>query len=386
MITHTSCRSCGGGFIPVLDLGMHPLPDFGQKNPVWSYAPLNLVQCEKCSLVQLRHTVEREMLFTNYWYRSSTSETMRDALLHVARAANKFIEEADCVLDIGSNDGMLLSMLSGRTMGFEPSDIGDGTGAVHGFFNADDYFAFRTERAKVITSIAMFYSVGDPETFVEDIARVLAPDGVWINQMNDLSAMVENNAYDIIGHEHTCVWSLEALEALLDRKDLEVFRVERVNINGGSVRIYVQHQGGKHPIEDSVGMQRGIEANLDVPAFGDHVRLASEKLHDLFRSIKKEGLVAYIYGASTRGVTIVHTSHLDEVLVQGAAERDESKVGMLFPGTRIPIVSERDARIAGPDYMLALPYSYLAQFQKRESQWIKWGGRFIVPVPEPRVI
>ena len=385
LITHDACRSCGGDFMPVLDLGMHPLPDFGKKSPVWSYAPLNLVQCVDCLLVQLKHTVDREKLFSNYWYRSGMSETMRAALLEVARKAKPFLYDGAVSLDIGSNDGTLMSLMRGECVGFEPSSIGEGTDAIHDYFNAPRYFDLGIPSAEVITSIAMFYSVGEPEQFVSDIAAVLAADGVWINQMNDLTAMVENNAYDIIGHEHTCVWSLEALDPLLARHGLEVFRVERIDLNGGSIRIYAQHKGTR-PVEASVLQQRAIEAKLNVARFGDHVREATAKLHDMARRIQRDGQRLYIYGASTRGVTIVHAAQLDEVLVSAAAERDESKVGMLFPGTRIPIVSERDAHIAAPDYFLALPYSYLPQFQKRESQWLKWGGRFIVPVPEPRVI
>lgn len=372
--------------MPLIDLGMHPLPDFGQKNPVWEYAPLDLVQCAECHLVQMRHTVDRDHLFSKYWYRSSTSETMRSALLEVARKATPFLHNGAISLDIGSNDGLLMSLMPGESIGFEPSSIGAETHAIHDYFTAKRYWeSGDAEHAQVVTSIAMFYSVGEPEQFVSDVAEVLNDTGVWINQMNDLTALVENTAYDIIGHEHTCVWSLESLEPLLRRHGLEVFRVERIDLNGGSIRVYSQHRNVR-PIEKSVEQQRQIEARLDMVQFASLVDHATLNMHELARRIQRDGQRLYIYGASTRGVTIVHASHLDEALVVAAAERDETKVGMLFPGTRIPIVAEDTARRSEADYFLALPYSYLDQFKKRESQWIKWGGRFIVPVPKPRII
>lgn len=385
MITHEKCRSCGGAFRDLLDLGEHPLPDFSQKEPNWTYAPLQLVQCGDCHLVQMRHTVEREHLFTNYWYRSGLSETMRAALKDIAVAAARYRVGEHISLDIGSNDGTLLSMLPGECIGFEPSSIGEGTGAIPKFFSAREYFALHEKKATVVTTIAMFYSVGDPESFVHDVAMVMDKKGVWVNQMNDLTALVENTAYDIIGHEHTCVWSLTALKPLLEKYGLEVFRVERNDLNGGSMRLFIQHQGFR-AVEPTVAAQYQRESWLDIKGFIVAVSRSTLALHHLLRRLKADGLRTYIYGASTRGVTVVHAAQLDEVLVHGAVERDKAKVGHLFPGTRIPIVSESHARTADADYFLALPYSYLQQFIKRESQWLKGGGRFIVPVPEPRIL
>lgn len=391
MITHDSCRVCGGELGDLIVLGQHPLPDFSQTEPNWEYAPLTLVQCGSCTLIQLKHTVDRTKLFTNYWYKSGLSETMVAALQEVAEKAQEFAGEGHTVVDIGSNDGTFLDALEGMTkVGFEPSDIPPASDkgfkiTVHDFFTAEAFEHLNVPSAKLVTSIAMFYSVEDPSKFVEDVAKILLPGGVWINQMNDLTALFNGNAYDIIGHEHTCVWSLHALEFLLARYGLEVFRVERIPLNGGTGRFYIQHKGAR-PVEKSVAEQEVREKYLNMNVFANAIDEAADRLHAMMRRIHKEGGKVYIYGASTRGVTVVHAASLDETLIQGAAERDESKVGRLFPGTRIPIVSERDMRIAAPDYLLALPYSYLHQFQKREREWQRNGGRWIVPIPYPRIL
>ncbi len=392
MIHHTSCRVCDGELEDLFFLGNHPLPDFSQTEPNWEYAPLALAQCHSCSLMQMRHTVDRTKLFTNYWYKSGLSETMVVALQEVADKASEFIAEGHTVVDIGANDGTFLDALQpGLTkIGFEPSDVpwASGIGFKHiinEFFSAKKFEEAHVPSAKLVTSIAMFYSVEDPVKFVQDVADILLPGGVWINQMNDMTALYTQNSYDIIGHEHTCVWSPHALKFLLAQYGLEVFRVERLPLNGGTARFYIQHKGCR-PIEDSVLTQETQEQFLNPIKLANAIDEATANLHDLMRRLHKEGAKVYIYGASTRGVTIVHGSTLDETLIQGATERDLTKVGKLFPGTRIPIVSERDMRVAAPDYLLALPYSYMHQFRKREREWEKGGGKWIVPVPTPRVL
>ena len=137
---------------------------------------------------------------------------------------------------------------------------------------------------------------------------------------------------------------------------------------------------------DFVGAQLESEKGIDLEFFADLVRESTVRLHELLRAKKREGSTVSIYGASTRGVTIVNAACLDESLIYQAADRDPSKRGMLFPGTRIPIVSDEQMREAAPDYLLALPYSYMEQFRRREAEWLHNGGRFIVPVPIPRVV
>lgn len=378
-------------------LGMHALPDFGLTSKhEMAYAPLALVRCSRCALVQLAHTVDRDSLFRRYWYKSGISETMRAALADIAEAALIYgrLTKDDIIVDIGANDGTLLSSIPSdvQRVAFEPSSIdptenAPGCTRVHDYFTADNYQSVKpTKRAKVITSIAMFYSVEDPDAFVRDVADVLHPSGVWILQMNDLLALVESMAYDIIGHEHVAIWSLHALKRLLDEHGLECFRVERNHVNGGSIRCYIQHKNGGWRKELTVYEQMVAESQLFLPAFARRYAEATLGLRETLSELKESGAIIYGYGASTRGCTILQASGINANLITGIADRDPSKHGFLMPGTDIPIVSEEEMRKERPDYLLALPYSYMKQFREREADFIKRGGKFIVPLPEVRIV
>jgi len=391
------CRSCGGPLSPVFSLGEHALPDFGITDPEsWRYAPLDIVQCESCLLIQLGHTVDRDSLFSRYWYRSGISETMRAALNDVADGAIIYgrIAKDDVVVDIGANDGTLLGMFpdDARRIAFEPSSIdprenAPGCVPVRGYFSADAYSKVEPETlAKAVTSIAMFYSVEEPARFVADVARILHPSGVWVLQMNDLLALYDNNSFDIIGHEHVAVWSLHALSDLLKKHGLQVFRVERNKVNGGSIRCYIQHSNGGWRPQLNVYEQLMAENEVRPSLLAKHVNWAAEGLRELLIDLKRDGKRVMGYGASTRGCTILQAADIDFDLLECVADRDPSKHGFLMPGTQIPIVSEEQMREEKPDYLLALPYSYMKQFKEREADFIKRGGAFIVPLPEARVL
>lgn len=394
----TACRSCGGGLgEPVLDLGTQALPDFS--HPVgdfaaWERAPLALAQCQACGLHQLTHTVAREKLFSQYWYRSSTAETMRRALDEVASAgrAAAGLGVNDVVLDIGSNDGYLLDNFRRHTtIGFEPSRVPfQDTFAlpditVNAPFNAADYHTM-AQRAKLVFSVAMFYSVEDPDTFVRDVASVLADDGVWVLQMNDLIALADGLAYDIIGHEHVCVWSLRALEPLLARHGLYVDRVERLPVNGGTARFLVRHGVRRAAPDPSLIMYQLDEERVNARRWPEWCAQLIGHLREGVMQLHQQGARVHIYGASTRGATIIQSAMLDSPLIEAAADRLPSKHGMLMPGTTIPIVSDEVSRAMDPDFYLALPYSYIDQFREREHAFLARGGRFLIPVPEVHIL
>lgn len=392
-VEHSGCRVCGGSFDSVLDMGALVLSDFNQRKPDWRYAPLELVRCRVCGLVQNRHTVERDALFRKYWYRSGVSETMRAALRELAETLTIYagLRDGDTVLDIGSNDGTFLSNFGPafRKVGFEPSDVPRPLGfditTFPQYFNAETFLEHsKGERAKAVNASAVFYSVADPKAFIHDIAAVLAPDGVCIIQMNDLLGMVNGTAFDTICHEHTCTWSLLALQPLVERAGLGCFRVERNMVNGGSVRLFLTHKG-RRPVERSVLSELQAEQTIALDKFALDVTKACQNLHDLLAQARRSCKRTYLYGASTRGTTILSAAGIDEKLVDGAAERDERKHGFLVPGTRIPIVSEEEAREKA-DYFLALPYHFIEQFLAREREWMVSGGEFIVPLPTVRKV
>ena len=385
------CRGCSGGPLNVIfDLGHQAIADFDRSVPDWRRVPLELCICANCALVQLRHTVDRAALFTKYWYRSGTSETMRLALQDVAasgRAAlGRPLTTDDIVMDIGSNDGTLLEHFRKQvTVGYEPANVPEHYSADFLFrrmFQARDFTVHFSTRAAIVFSIAMFYSVDDPQDFVKGVARVMDKDGVWILQMNDVVALMQDSAYDIIGFEHLCVWSLRALPPLLERHHLHVVHADRLKINGGTLRLVIRHyqSRGLKPdgtVYDQVLEETEVGNNY---RWRDNIRMAIQDLHEVVHAAKSDGKTVHIWGASNRGSTIVQSAHL-EGLVEMASDRDPSKHGMLMPGTTIPIVSESESRALRPDYYLILPYSYLDQAREREAEFLARGGQFIVPIP-----
>jgi len=219
-------------------------------------APLELVRCknEACGLVQLRHTVNRDLLYREYWYQSGINQSMRDALMDVAVSATQAVKlnAGDIVVDIGSNDGTLIRhfhTLKGdlRIIGFEPAKnlaLSPQDGAreiINDYFNYKDFaLRFPNEKAKVVTSIAMFYDLDNPNVFVRDVKRVLANDGIWVIQMNCLERMLDQNAFDVISHEHLEYYSVSVLDYLVGKHGFEVDHVEFNEVNGGSMRAYVR--------------------------------------------------------------------------------------------------------------------------------------------------
>lgn len=387
MITEVdACRACGGDLRLLFSLGRQPIADFSRTTTDWTYAPMDLGQCDDCRLVQLMHTVDRGLLFgERYWYRSGISETMRAHLASLARSVQEHHTSPQTVVDIGCNDGTLLEMFPAAVkVGYEPSDawrLRKGVHVINGFFSAHDYAPYPP--ADVVLSIAMFYSVADVRKFVSDIRDILKPDGIWVCEMNDLVSLVNSMAWDTICHEHLTCWSFLPFQRLLKEEGLEVYHVERNPSNGGSVRYFIQHRLGQRK-----GSLAALAHEADVDErlrhLGARVSADATRIRSNLTTLKRNGYSLYGYGASTRGVTIANVANIDETLLDGISERMPEKVGFLFPGTGIPIVSEAEARRAKPDYYVAFPYSYIKQFLAREDIFIRNGGKFITPLPSWR--
>lgn len=412
MITRNTCRVCEGGLDPVLSLGDLYVSDFRTTGELdGTAAPLELVLCRRCYLLQLKHTVPAEALYQNYWYRSGTNQTMRDALADIANKAEQLIhlKEADTVLDIGCNDGTLLaSYKTGGIyrIGFDPaknmtqysSRLADKI--IVGFFGAGQFLGERdlaSRRPKVVTSIAMFYDLEDPNAFVSDIKKVMHHDGLWVVQMSYLPLMLKTNELGNICHEHLEYYSLHAFEYLLRRHDMEIVDAELNNVNGGSIRAYVRNRDAapeafaddtyRELAAGCVNALRDKETSMglrDIAVYNDFAFWAERIKHDVVSFIKEQvrhGKTVYVYGASTKGNTVLQYYGLDHTLIKAAAERNQDKWGKWTVGTHIPIVSEAEARAARPDYMLVLPWHFVDEFQARERDYLLTGGRFILPMP-----
>jgi SAM-dependent methyltransferase len=374
-------------------------------------APLDLVLCAYCKLLQLKHTVSAEAMYRNYWYHSGTNSSMREALSDIAAKAENLIHLAagETVLDIGCNDGTLLRAYRTKDIyrvGFDPAqnlasfsrEVADKV--IVDFFDADTFQGevdLKTRRPKVITSIAMFYDLEDPRKFVADIKRVMHRDGLWIVQMSYLPLMLKQNEFGNICHEHLEYYSLQSLEYLLKLNDFEVVDAELNDVNGGSLRAYIRNTSADknnfadptyralatHRMHELRERESTLRLDTSEPyrEFGFWVERIKEDVVGFISEEVRSGKKVYVYGASTKGNTMLQYFGLDRSLITAAAERNPDKWGRVTVGSQIPIISEQEAREAHPDYFLVLPWHFLQEFAVREKSYLLSGGRFIVPMP-----
>jgi hypothetical protein len=241
----------------------------------------------------------------------------------------------------------------------------------------------------------MFYDLEHPRAFVADVAEALAEGGIWVMELHYLPTMLEANAFDAIVHEHLEYYSLAVIERLIGEGGLEVVAAELNDMNGGSIRLFIGH-AGEHVSTPEQAEQlrqlrvREFELALDSPQPYEEFRQRVEKIRDdlvaVCRQIHDEGKTIHVYGASTKGNTILQYAGIDHSLIAAAADRNPDKWGSETIGTKIPIISEEESRAAAPDYYLALPWHFLDEFIEREKEFLDRGGKFIVPLPEVRVI
>lgn len=415
VVAISRCRVCGStSLVPVLSLGNQYVSDFVDSDGGGgTQAPLQLVLCDAasggCGLLQLKHTTPAHSLYRNYWYRSGINQTMRLALADITARAQALVplQAGDIVLDIGSNDNTLLrSYQRGdiTKIGFEPatnlmSYANDpNIHIINDFFSAQPFLQKTAgKRARIITSIAMFYDLDDPNAFTADIAACLDKDGLWIIQMAYLPTMLLDNIFDNICHEHLEYYSLLSLENLLGRHNLKIVDVELNDVNGGSLRTYITHRHNTS-IEPRRGAERRLsnlrqqEKDLRLEELSPYQEFAQRvadikgKVTSFIRQEVKAGKTVYVYGASTKGNTLLQYFGLDHSVISAAAERNPDKWGKKTVGTLIPIISEAEARAAKPDYFLILPWHFLSEFRQREKEYLSSGGQFIVPLPQFRVI
>ncbi|MDI6785164.1 MAG: class I SAM-dependent methyltransferase [bacterium] len=404
-----SCRVChSSNLINVLYLGNLYISDFVKSNKHSIKAPLGLTMCKNCSLVQLTHKgVNPDLLYRNYWYKSGINSTMKQALKDITLKAEKIVKlkDGDVVLDIGANDGTLLRSYETNQIlriGFEPaknlkSDYVIGTDKIiNDFFSAKNYKKYDFNKPKIITAIAMFYDLEDPNKFVGDISEILANDGLFIIQMAYQPLMLKLNAFDNICHEHIEYYSLKSVEKLMKRNDLEIFNVELNNVNGGSFRIYIKHKNAKFPkpslndlkkVNNLLKIERATKVNT-VEAYKNFAQKIADLKKTTTKFLKNKSRLEkiYVYGASTKGNTLLQYYGLNNKIIKAAVERNPNKFGLKTVGSLIPIISEEKARTLSPDYLLILPWHFKKEFIEREKNYIQKGGKMIFPLPNFEIV
>jgi NDP-4-keto-2,6-dideoxyhexose 3-C-methyltransferase len=399
LITARYCRSCGGALDPILDLGEIHLTGFlAHGDDDRPTAPLTLCACSDCKLVQLKHTVTRDALFQHYWYLSGINETMRAELASVVDDAIARVppfEAGDGVLDIGANDGTLLARYEAHPIravrvAYEPAHNLQDRLRQHAQVIVPDYFPEQYRdikglegRMKIITAIAMVYAVDQLTPFLTAIAALLHDDGVWIVQFQDLASMLQARAFDNVCHEHLCYFSLESFRNLLVPYGLEVVDAERRAINGGSLRLTVQHRG--HPASAHVAQllawEQGCQSWDTLERFEGRVQETIRQIRAALSPWIEPRRAVDLYGASTKANTLLQVCGLTHHWLRQAWERSPEKIGRVTCGTHIPIVSEEAGRLRPPDALLVGIWQFRDAVVAREQTYLDAGGTLIFPLP-----
>jgi hypothetical protein len=341
--------------------------------------------------------VNRELLFHHFWYQSGISQTIRKDLNLIAEDAKREanLKNGDTVVDIGCNDGTLLSFLdeSLEHVGFEPATnlaiLAQKYGRIlPNYFSSNRYLA-SFKKAEAIFAIAMFYDLEDPVGFSRQVAYCLAEDGVFIVQQNYLGLMLQNTGYDNVCHEHLTYFSLATLKQVLAETDLEIYHVELNEINGGSIKTFIAHKGAK-TIDDTIALleQKEKEQNLEgEQVYRDFTYRVRSNARALNRFLEPmNGRKTMIYGAGTRGATLFQFAsmfHKPEVV--GAVDNNPEKHGLFYLDTGIPIISRKEALKDPPNYFLVLPYHLANEIISKEKEAFPKTS-WIVPLPEFKVI
>lgn len=409
------CRICANTeLVPILDLGIQSLTGTfpKEKDEVVTSGPLELVKCKaekgkkSCGLVQLRHSYDlKELYGDNYGYRSGLNKSMVGHLQKKVKKIEGMIDlkPKDLVIDIGSNDSTLLQGYSGKDLillGIDPTGkkfseyYPDRVHLIPDFFSAQSIRdVFPGKKAMVITSIAMFYDLESPMSFMREIKEVLSDNGIWVFEQSYLPRMIDANAYDTICHEHLEYYSLKQIKWMTDRIGFKIIDVEVSNINGGSFSVTVSKECSPYRPKNLVVEKilsdeesKGLNNFKPYEEFTRRVFRHRDQLLEFIQKLKSDRKKLLGYGASTKGNVILQFCKLTEKDIPFIAEVNENKFGCYTPGTLIPIISEAEAKAMKPDYFMVLPWHFRENIINREKEYLNSGGKLFFPLPELQVI
>lgn len=401
------CQVCG--FAPlssILFLGyLPPVNDFrpiGETPKEELSYPAEILYCERCHLVQSGLIVAPEVIFPkNYPYTSSTTKVLRDNFAELYRESSSMfaLAKEDLVVDIGSNDGNLLSNFKDhcKVLGVTPEDIGKiaierGIPTILDYFTSDVAKKIKKEYglAKIVTSTNAFAHIDNINEIVESILSILKDDGIFITESHYLLSLIQMNQFDTIYHEHLRYYSLHSLKYLLEMHGLEIIHAKQIPTHAGSIRVYAARKG-VYPVKSTVKQLLDAEKDTvlkkeNLLAFKQRVVLVKLELAALLRDIKKQGKRVYGVGAPSRGTTLIHYVGIDEGIIDCILEiKGSHKINKYVPGTLIPVLEESKLFTDQPEYAFLFSWNIADELvTKLREKGFK--GKFIVPLPTPRVI
>jgi hypothetical protein len=404
----TKCRiSNSANLINVLSLGNQYLTGVFPKkiDENVTIGPVDLVWCPESGLLQMKQSYSLEEMYgDNYGYRSGLNKSMVNHLEKKIKTLQILAnpDSNDLVIDIGSNDATSLKAYKGdfKKVGIDPTGqkfkeyYTDDIKLIPDFFTAAKFKdSFPNQRAKIITSIAMFYDLENPRSFVQDIESCLDDQGIWHFEQSYMPSMLRTNSYDTICHEHLEFYSFKVVKNLLEESGLRVVDVQMNSINGGSFAVTACKKDAKYisnnPIINWLLSQEdemGLNTIKPYQEFAERVFRHRKNLTDLIKALVADGKKIFGYGASTKGNVLLQFCGLTVNEIPFIAEVNKEKFGSFTPGTHIPIISEKEAKDMKPDYFLVLPWHFKDSILMREEEYMSNGGKFIFPLPEIEII
>jgi SAM-dependent methyltransferase len=404
------CRICGNDrTTKFLSLGQTPLANSflrsDQLNDPEAQFPLNTVLCEQCGLVQLDHVVPPELMFRNYIYVSSTSRTMPAHFAAYSREiVDRFLKPgSDLVVEMGSNDGCLLRAFRShgiRCLGVEPATNLAELANEDGVATINDFFCQRVAReildregpAKVVIGNNVLAHIDNLQDLLAGLDVLLRPDGVAVFEMPYLVDLLRNDEFDTVYHEHLSYFALRPLQRLFESRGMRIFDAERSLVHGGSVRVYFGRAGTGPELCPSVQRlfsleeYEGLLSAETYFAFGKRVHKMKDELTGLLSQFKSDGARIAGYGAPAKGNTLLNYFKIGTDLLDFIVDRSQYKQGMYTPGTHIPVFDVDQLLKQQPDYVLVLAWNFLEEIMDQQSEYLNRGGKFVVPIPQPRIV
>lgn len=386
----SSCRLCRSTSLrPLFSLGTMAYTGIFPKmrEEEVPRAPLDLIVCGQCGLVQLAHNADPALMFgDSYGYRSGLNPKMITHLHGISQQAQLFapLKPGDLVLDIGSNDGTLLEFYSSECtrIGVDPTIRKFSDFYRTGLTGIPEFFTAKSEwrgQAKIITAIAMFYDLADPLKFLRDVELTLADDGVFILELASLPGMLKANAFDGICHEHLTYWGNQQLGNALTMAHLGIVDFSTNDSNGGSIRLVCKKTTGLYFSSRDFSLQ-------ELENWPARIHDTSSRVHTYLTDAKAAGKRVFGYGASTKGNVLLQRAGIGPDLLPCISEVNSDKFGRFTPGTRIPIISDEEARERNPDAFLVLPWHFRDTIIARERTYLSEGGALVFPLPKFEIV